>query len=76
MRLLPTGTAWRRLIAWVRNYAGREFCWEAQLILRKEEVPPLRLGGIGGAMLGWSSWLQSKPRTEDADQLIFAGEPV
>jgi type VI secretion system protein ImpH len=72
-RLLPTGTAWRRLQAWVRNYIGREFFWEAQLVLMASEAPSIALGRTG--QLGWSTWLKSKPFQRDADNLILAGDP-
>jgi type VI secretion system protein ImpH len=32
------------LVAWVRNYVGDELLWDVNLILKKEEVPPLVLG--------------------------------
>ena len=73
MRLLPTGSAWRRLIAWVRNYTGREFAWEAQLVLKAAEVPSITLGKSG--MLGWNCWLKSKPFTRDAGDLVLTGDP-
>ena len=71
-RLLPCGPVWARVRAWVRNYTGLEFCWEAQLVLRAAEVPPIRLGG--GSLLGWSAWLQSQPPKADAGQLVLTGE--
>lgn len=74
-RLLPSGPVWQRVQAWVRNYTGREFCWDAQLVLRAKEVPKLTLGGVG-AILGWTTWLSSHDAKEDADQLVLVGEPV
>ena len=48
----------------VRFFAGDEFDFEAQLILRREEVPPCELGGTGDAapQLGWVSWSKSRSR--------------
>ncbi|MCB1825707.1 MAG: type VI secretion system baseplate subunit TssG, partial [Candidatus Competibacteraceae bacterium] len=41
--------------------------WDVNLILRKEEVPPLRLGE--GSQLGWTTWLTSQPPDRDVDDL-------
>ncbi|MBZ0173181.1 MAG: type VI secretion system baseplate subunit TssG [Phycisphaerales bacterium] len=68
-RLLPTGRSFARLVGWVRNYVGYEYLWDAKLVLKKEEVPAITLGG--GAMLGWTSWLKTKPFGRDADDLVL-----
>lgn len=68
-RLLPGGDSLRRLTDWVRNYAGLAFHWDVNLILRKEEVPPLRLGKQ--AKLGWTTWLASRPARKDDSQLLL-----
>lgn len=66
-RFLPGSDSLRRLVAWVRNYVGDELLWDVNLILRKEEVPPLQLGE--GTRLGWTTWLSSQPLARDADDL-------
>jgi type VI secretion system protein ImpH len=65
---LPTGRARAPLRNWMQQLLGEELAWDAQLVLRKEEVPPTRLGaGKGNApRLGWVSWLGERPRTHDA----------
>ena len=68
-RLLPDGDALTRFVAIVRNYAGDELLWDLNLILKKEETPPLALGKSGH--LGWTSWLTGKPKTEDPDDLLL-----
>lgn len=67
LEFLPTGSAYRPLVSLVRFYAGDEFDFEAQLILKKDEVPRCELGAEGAAapMLGWVSW--SKTNTMDSD---------
>ena len=70
-RLLPTGTSFSRLRTWVLNYLNEEFYWDAQLVLRREEVPETQLGHSG--MLGWTSWIRSKPFEHDAEDLIING---
>ena len=68
-RLLPRGDSLKRLTAIVRNYIGDELGWDLNLILEREEVPPLRLGGEG--QLGWTTWLTGEPLPEDADDLML-----
>jgi len=68
-RLLPSGESFRRLQCWVKNYVGEEFFWDAQLVLKADEVPGTYLGQSG--MLGWTSWLKSVPMTRDAEDLVL-----
>ena len=73
-RLLPTSRAFARLVGWVRNYIGYEFEWDAQIILKKNEVPCARLGGDGRSppsMLGWTTWTSTVPFEQDADDLVL-----
>ncbi len=67
--MLPGGSSLDRLKAIVRNYVWDEFTWDVNLILKKEEVPPLRLGA--GARLGWTSWLGERTADTDADDLTL-----
>jgi type VI secretion system protein ImpH len=69
LRLLPSGTSFRRLIPIVRNYAGDTMMWDVNLILRREEVPPVRLGQQGH--LGWTSWLMPRRKQTDAADLFL-----
>jgi type VI secretion system protein ImpH len=74
-RLLPDGQLFERLKDWVLNYAGREFVWDANLILKADEVPEIQLGQLGGGgLLGWTTWLKSRPFLEDADDLVLIGD--
>jgi type VI secretion system protein ImpH len=68
-RMLPGGASLRRLADWVRNYAGLAYRWDLRLVLRREDVPPLRLGR--DARLGWTTWLASRPAREDDGQLLL-----
>jgi type VI secretion system protein ImpH len=67
--LLPVGDRIRRLVALVRNYIGDELAWDVSLILKKEEVPAMRLGD--GFRLGWTAWLGKRPQENDADDLVI-----
>lgn len=66
-RLLPGGATLERLIALVQNYIGLELDWDVNLVLRKDDVPPTVLGRQG--QLGWTTWLATRPFTEDPDDL-------
>lgn len=67
LRLLPGGGSLRRLVPLVRFYVGDELDWDVNLILKREEIPPLRLGEEG--RLGWTTWLTAPSRARDADDL-------
>jgi len=66
-RLLPGGESLRRLVALVRNYIADELNWEANLTLRKEQIPAPRLGEY--VQLGWTTWLCAAPPETDRDDL-------
>jgi type VI secretion system protein ImpH len=68
-KFLPGGESLRRLDALVRNYAGDEFDWDVKLVLAREEVPPLRLGGP--TRLGISTWLASRTPDRDPADLVL-----
>lgn len=67
-RLLPGGDSLRRVQDWVRQYVGLAMDWDVNLIVRKEQLPRLRLGS---APLGWTSWLSSKTPLQDDRQLLI-----
>jgi predicted component of type VI protein secretion system len=46
-----------------------ELTWEVQLILQAPEVPKTQLGIAG--QLGWTTWLISKPVTEDVRDCVL-----
>jgi type VI secretion system protein ImpH len=64
-RLLPGGASFSQLVDLVRNYLNDELMWEIQLILRKEEASPVRLGDSGH--LGLTGWLEPESLSKDAD---------
>ena len=64
-----SGVSLDRLIGAVRSYTGDELQWDLQLILKKQETPPLGLGIVG--RLGWSSWLIRDPLPRDPDDLVL-----
>jgi type VI secretion system protein ImpH len=73
-RLVPTGASFKRLKDWVLNYINLEFHWDLQCVVKASAVPSISLGG--NAMLGWTTWLKSKPFTSDPDDPIFDPETL
>lgn len=69
LRFLPDGASIQRLAAFIRGYAGLAFAWEVNLVLRKEEVPLLRLNG--SARLGWTTWLLNRTPPQDDHQFLL-----
>jgi len=74
LRFLPGGASLPCLAALVRNDVGDELEWDVQLILKKEDVPPLLVGGLG--TLGWTSWLGEEGRGQDAADLVLDEVPL
>lgn len=73
LQFLPTGTAYHQLASLVRFYAGDEFDFEVQLILRKGDVPRCQLGAEGesGPRLGWVSWSRTKSMDSDPSETVL-----
>ncbi|MEK1942166.1 MAG: type VI secretion system baseplate subunit TssG [Pseudomonas sp.] len=69
-RLLPGGELFRQLAAWVGEYLGQELDWDVNLVLSREEVPPLNLAGT--VRLGFNAWLGDPG--EDAKDLLLASQ--
>ena len=70
---LPGQAHFRQLRDWVRSYVGVEFSWDAQLVLRHDEIPSLRLGAATG-MLGWTTWLGRSAAGKDRSDLVLKVE--
>lgn len=70
---LPNGTAYEPLKSIVRFMNGLEFDFDVRLILLARQVPSciLTTRAKRRPMLGWSSWLKTKPFAEDDDQVIL-----
>jgi len=64
---LPNGTAYRPLCGLLGFFAGSEFDFEVQLVLRRDEVPSCELGVEGAAtpQLGWVTWMKAAPFARD-----------
>ena len=68
-RFLPGGIDSQKLRQLVKLYAPDQLSFDVELLLSKDEVPPLQLG-TGLAQLGWTSWL-GKPK-EDVVSIVFS----
>jgi type VI secretion system protein ImpH len=68
-RLLPGGRSFHRLVPIVRNWAGDALAWDVNMVLRRAEVPQIRLGQQG--KLGWTTWLLPRPSPDDAADLFL-----
>jgi type VI secretion system protein ImpH len=70
---LPNGSAYKPAIALIRFMAGLEFDFDMKLELKAKEVPStiLTTKARRKPMLGWSSWLKTKPFTKDDDQVVL-----
>ncbi len=71
---LPDREPLRQLVHFARLFTGEALYFDVRLSLKKEDVPPLKLGDWGGGdgpRLGWNTWVSSLPAVKDkADTLL------
>lgn len=72
-RFLPGADSLARLADLTRLYVGDSLCWDLNLVLRREDVPPVRLGG--DTALGVDAWLTSRTPEHDPDDLVLHPAP-
>jgi type VI secretion system protein ImpH len=70
---LPNGTAHKPMLSIIRFMIGEEFDFDVQLKLKAKEVPGtiLTTRAKRRPMLGWSSFLKTKPFKQDDGQVIL-----
>jgi type VI secretion system protein ImpH len=70
---LPVGSAFKPVMDLVRFFAGPEFDFDVQLVLKAEEVPGsvLTTRARRRPMLGWNTWLRTKPFIIDDEQVVL-----
>ena len=70
---LPDGEALSKVSSLIRMYVGPELRFVLCLVLKKEEVPQLKLGSSAGhrPRLGWNTWLGEYQKSTDADDARF-----
>jgi len=73
-RFLPSGPGFKAAVELARFLTGIEFDFEIQLVLRSEEVPKLIATSRARRrpMLGWTSWLKTRPFAEDDSQVVLS----
>lgn len=73
---LPNGSAHRPLKSMVKFMIGLEFDFDTQLILKKKQVPGsiLTTRALRKPMLGWTTFLKTKPFKADDRQVILRME--
>ncbi|MCS7024009.1 MAG: type VI secretion system baseplate subunit TssG [Bryobacteraceae bacterium] len=74
LEFLPNGSAFRPLKALTQFFSNGELAFQAQLVLRREEVPPCELGagGEAGPQLGWVTWIRNAPLGRDPEDTLLA----
>jgi type VI secretion system protein ImpH len=68
---LPGGTAHETLRRLVRFFGHDRLDAEVKLVLRREDVRGLRLGGEGQPPLSWGTWLATQPMERDPDDTVM-----
>lgn len=70
---MPDGRDLKKLAQLGRLYVGPGMSFDAQLTLKKEEVPRTQLGAEGdlGPRLGWNTWVKSTAFEHDVDDAVF-----
>ncbi len=70
---LPNGTAHKPLISIINFLVGQELDFDVQLKLKAKEVPGtiLTTRAKRRPMLGWTSFLKTKPFAKDDEQLVL-----
>jgi type VI secretion system protein ImpH len=70
---LPEGAAHPALRSITRFFGHDQFDFEVQLVLAREDVPPVVLGSEQTAQqpLGWTTWLRTAPLARDPDEAVF-----
>ena len=70
---LPNGSGHTPVKSIIKFLTGLEFDFDVQLVLKREQVPSciLTTRAKRRPMLGWTSWLKSKPVENDDNQVIL-----
>jgi type VI secretion system protein ImpH len=73
VEFLPTGSAYEPLRELTRFFSNDEIDFEAQLILKRDEVPRCELGADQkpAPMLGWTTWGRTKEMNRDVADTIL-----
>jgi type VI secretion system protein ImpH len=71
---LPSGTAHKSLRSILKFMTGLEYDFDVQLCLQAKQVPSLVLTtrALRKPMLGWTTWLKTKPFKQDDEQVVLS----
>lgn len=71
---LPNGTAYKQLCSIVKFMVGLELDFDIRLRLEAKQVPGtiLTTRALRRPMLGWSTFLKTKPFTQDDEQVVLS----
>jgi type VI secretion system protein ImpH len=74
----PVAAGFHALVDLVRLAVTPELDFETRLVLRAEDVPPLRLEHTPSqaCRLGWSTWLMGDERLRDADDAVLVPDSL
>lgn len=73
LSFLPNGSANQSLLSVLKFLVGFEFDFDLQFVLQAKQVPStvLTTRALRKPMLGWTTWLKTKPFVSDDDQLVL-----
>jgi type VI secretion system protein ImpH len=75
-QFLPSGAYHSTLMELLKLIAGPELDLDVQLVLNRDDVPGTVLSSRKegtGPLLGWTSFLKTRPFSHDDEQVVFAG---
>jgi type VI secretion system protein ImpH len=74
MAFMPGAPLLAELVDLTRTYVGPTYSFDVQLVLRADEIPPLKLSTDprAGGRLGWNTWLPVRGSREDPDDAAFS----
>jgi type VI secretion system protein ImpH len=74
LAMLPVGSAYRPAAEMTRLLVGMEFDFDIQLVLKAEQAPSCILTTYAKRkpMLGWTTWLKSRPFAENDGQVVLS----
>ena len=77
LQLTPIGERFTRLCQLVRTYAGSQFDFDVQLILKKDQIPTAQLGrSANETRLGYNAFLGFTELESDFEDSVFRGVDV
>ncbi len=73
VRFMPHEVELTKLAHLTRLYVGPDMAFDAELTLRKEEVPEcvLAVDGPYQPLLGWNTWLKHRPFKKDVSDAVY-----